>query len=325
MKGTFILSLIIIFSMLVIPLSSLPSATTQDVTQAATSQSDVVYKKEDDTLSFEKIKVLEGDTVTEYSVSDYIFGVVAAEMPALYHQEALKAQAVAAYTFACYRMQSNTNTEYDISADPNVAQCFISRKEAATRWGEKAEEYTKRIDDCISDVLGQMLIYNDKPIFAAYHAISAGKTNPCVDVWGKDLPYLKSVDSLGDPLADKYLSEVTFTSEEISTKLKDLATSTGEVKNYFTDIKTSDTGLVKSITFCGKQFTGAEICKALGLRSSQFEIKFADNTFTFTVKGYGHGVGMSQNGADYMAKQGSNYEEILLHYYPGTTLQKNLK
>lgn len=322
MKGTFILSLVIIFSMLVIPLSSLSVAETP-ATQVAVPQDDVSYQKDDSVESPEKIKVLNGDKIEEYSIKDYIFGVVAAEMPALYHEEALKAQAVAAYTFVCYRMQSNTNSDYDISADPEVAQCFITREDAASRWGDNAQEYTQKIDKCISEVAGQILTYDNQPIFAAYHAISPGKTNPCSDVWSKDLPYLKSVDSSGDLFAEKYLSEAQFTADEISDKLKDIATASGEVKNYFSDIKTTDTGLVKSISYCGKKITGAEICKALNLRSSHFEVTFAENKFTFTVKGYGHGVGMSQNGADYLAKQGKTYKEILLHYYNGATLQKN--
>lgn len=319
MKGTFFISLVVIFSMLVIPLSALSRAGS-DTLPTAKPQNNITYEKQDDKLGFEKIKVLKDGEITEYSASDYIFGVVAAEMPALYETEALKAQAVAAYTFACYRKNNNTNTEYDISADGDTAQCFITREEASARWGDKADEYAKKIDDCIAAVQGELLIYEGKPIFAAYHAISSGSTNACVDVWGNDLPYLKSVNSVGDSLADKYLSEVAFTADELAEKLKSIASPEGEPQNYFTDIKTTDNGYVKSLTYCGKQTSGSEICKTLDLRSANFEINFADGNFTFTVKGYGHGVGMSQTGADYMAKQGSDYREILLHYYNGATL-----
>ncbi|MBQ8740249.1 MAG: stage II sporulation protein D [Clostridia bacterium] len=322
MKGTFFIALVVIFSMLVIPLSSLSKAE-NGVLQTAKPQSNIVYENKNQNVGFEKIKVLKDGVVIEVTMKDYVFGVVAAEMPALYENEALKAQAVAAYTFACYRKNNNTNTEYDISADPETAQCFITREEAASRWGEKADEYAKKIDDCISAVQGELLLYEGKPIFAAYHAISAGSTNACRDVWGNELSYLIEVESLGDKLADGYLSEAVFTTDELCEKLKDITSPSGEPQDYFSDISTTDNGYVKNLTYCGKQISGSEICKALELRSSNFEVDFADGKFTFLVKGYGHGVGMSQTGADYMAKQGSNYEEILLHYYNGVTLEKN--
>ncbi len=322
MKGTFVAALIVIFSMLVIPLSAF-SDTDNAAIKTAKSQSDVVYEKTSKNIEFEKIKVLKDGIVSEVSTKDYIFGVVAAEMPALYHEEALKAQAVAAYTFACYKKTTNANGEYDISADPETAQCYISREEAYSRWGEKAQEYEKKIDNCISEVAGQWLSYDGAPIFAAYHAISAGSTNACRDVWGNDLPYLKSVDSAADELANGYLSEAVFTAEQIAEKLEGIASATEEPQDYFSQIQTTDNGYVLQITYCGKQTTGAVICEALELRSSNFEVSFADGSFTFAVKGYGHGVGMSQTGADYMAKQGSSYEEILLHYYNGAVLQKN--
>ena len=322
MKGTFFISLIVIFSMLVIPLSSL-SKLENVALPTANTQSDVVYEKQNKNISFEKIKVLRDDVVTEYSVNDYIFGVVAAEMPALYESEALKAQAVAAYTFACYKINNSKGGEYDISADPKTAQCFITRDEAAARWGEKAEEYTKKIDDCIAAVQGEMLTYNGAPIFAAYHAISAGSTNNCADVWGNELPYLKSVESMGDCLAEGFLSEATFSADELAERLKSITSAADQPQNYFSKPSVTDNGYVKQINYCGKTISGSQICELLGLRSSNFEIKFDDNTFTFTVKGYGHGVGMSQTGADYMAKQGSSYEEILLHYYSEAKLEKN--
>lgn len=325
MKGLFIPMLAVVFSMLVIPLSSLKDVSHDKLVEVQASKSDVAYKQDNakTTIGFDKIKVLKDDKVLQLSTKDYIFGVVAAEMPALYHEEALKAQAVAAYTFACYQKANNANTKYDISADPKTAQCFITRDEAKAKWEEKADEYEQKIDNCISEVEDQWLSFDGKPIFAAYHAISSGVTNASADVWGKDLAYLKSVDSIGDRLANKYLSEVNFSSEELAKKLKDINESSGEAKNYFSDIITTDSGYVKKITYCKKQITGEAISDALGLRSSNFEVSFADGNFKFTVKGYGHGAGMSQTGADYMAQQGSSYKEILLHYYSGVTLEKN--
>ena len=321
MKGTFVLVLMVAFCILAIPLLSLQK--TAGAVEASTTNNNIIYEKPISNNSFEKFKVLKDDKVLELSAKDYVFGVVAAEMPALYEVEALKAQAVAAYTFACYRKTENKNTKYDITADAETAQCFITRQEAASRWGEKAEEYSKKIDDCIAAVQNEILTYENAPIFAAYHAISAGNTNSCCDVWGKDVPYLKSVASEGDKLADGYLSELKFTADEIAEKLSSITTASGEIQNYFTNINATDTGYVKEINFCGKKVTGSQISKLLGLRSGNFTVTYNEGVFNFTTKGYGHGVGMSQTGADYMAKQGCTYKEILQHYYSGAILQKN--
>lgn len=324
MKEIFVILIVIIFAMLVIPLSALSKS---PITAVPTikPQYDEPYQDQNTEFKFEEIKVLKDGVVTPYSTKDYLFGVIAAEMPALYETEAIKAQVVAAYTFACYRMLGQTDSNYDITADGETAQCFITREEAAARWGEKAAEYTKKIDDCIDSVAGYTLIYNGEVIFAAYHAISPGVTNSCLDVWEKDIPYLISVSSDGDKFVDNYLSEVTFTSTEIAEKLKSINTVTGEAQNYFSNIVATNTDYVKEINFCGKTITGAQLREALNLRSSNFTVSYADNKFIFTVKGYGHGVGMSQTGANYMAKQGKTFEEILLHYYNGATLQKNKK
>ena len=317
MKGTFFITLVVVFSILVIPLSALAKPS-DNLVPTAKTELNIPYD-----ANLQKIKVLKDNNVLELPVNDYLFGVVAAEMPALYETEAIKAQAVAAYTFVCYKKASSSNGEYDITSDPETAQCFITREEASARWGEKYNEYADKLDDCISAVLGELITHNNQPIFAAYHAISSGTTNPCCDVWGSDLPYLISVNSSGDCFADDYLTEAKFTTGEIQDKLKDIAVADGQPENFFADIITANNGLVKQINYCGFVVTGSQICKALGLRSSNFSISYADGYFTFIVKGYGHGVGMSQNGANHMAKQGNSYQEILLHYYPGTTLQKN--
>ncbi len=322
MKGTLSIVIILTFSLLVIPLFAISGKESTAVLTGA-AQDGIAYEKDENATSFEKIRVLSGESVTEYSVDDYIFGVVAAEMPALYHEEALKAQAVAAYTFACYKINTEQNDGFDISDNPETAQAFITREKAREKWGDKADEYTKKIDDCISAVRGQLLSFQGEPIFAAYHAMSSGSTNSCADVWGKDLPYLQSCDSFGDKLANGYLSEASFTAAELAERLNSIAIATGEAQNYFKDIKTNNGGYVISISYCGKEVSGAQISELLGLRSSCFEISFTEGSFIFNVKGYGHGVGLSQTGADYMAKQGSTYEEILAHYYKGAVLQKN--
>lgn len=323
MKNIFVSAVITVFSMLVIPLVSLAD-THKEAVETSVGNGNIIYEKgKINTDNYKVFKVLKDGNIYELEAKEYIFGVVAAEMPALYENEAIKAQAVAAYTFACYRKDGNTNKDYDITADAETAQCYITREEANAKWGEKADEYTAKIENCINEVEGQLLTYEGTAIFAAYHAISSSKTNSCYDVWGKDLPYLKSVNSDGDKLAEKYLSELTLSGEELTEKLKSISTNQCEIEKCFSDIALTDSGYVKSITYRGKKVSGSEISKLLGLRSGNFEVSYADGTFTFKVKGYGHGVGMSQNGANCMAKQGSNYQEILMHYYSGAVLQKN--
>lgn len=322
MKGVFFSSLIIIFCMLFLPLTAIK---TQKSEPAAVQTATVFNNTQtaEQNYRFEKIRVLKGENVIEISANDYIFGVVAAEMPALYNAQALKAQAVAAYTFACYKIKDNAQkSEFDITANPETDQCFITRAEAIEKWGENFAEYESKIDKCISEVAGQILTFDGEPIFAAYHAISSGITNACSDVFGTDLAYLQPTDSSCDTLAEKYLSEVTFNAEELNQKLGTANINDGNIQNCFTNIAATDSGYIKSVNLDGKQFSGSQICKLLALRSQNFEIVYNENVVTFKVKGYGHGVGMSQNGANYMANCGSNYEEILLHYYKGAKLEK---
>jgi len=324
MKGVFIPMLAVVFSMLALPMISLKNAENEAVIDIFASKQTEAYIQEEANLKKdETIKVLKDEKILEISMEDYLFGVVAAEMPALYEVEALKAQAVSAYTFACYKKAENDNKEYDISADYKTAQGFITRKEAKSKWGEKADEYEKKINTCIKQVSGELLTFEGKPIFAAYHAISSGVTNSARDVFGKEISYLVPQNSASDKLAKGYLSEAEFTSEEIAEKMQKYTKAKGKAKNYFTEIKATDNGYVKSLNFCDVTLSGSQISEALGLRSANFKISFANDKFKFTVKGYGHGVGMSQNGANYMAQQGKGYEEILLHYYENAVLQKN--
>lgn len=264
----------------------------------------------------------ENGSITEMKAEDYIFGVVAAEMPALYEEEALKAQAIAAFTFACRRKAENEGKEYDITNDHTTDQSFITEEAACEKWGEKADEYTNKIKTAINEVIGYMITYDNKPIVAVYHAISSGKTEDAKDIWGEEYPYLKPVSSEGDKLAKDYITEVSFTADELKEKLASDIELSGDAANYFGEISRTDSGVVKEISVCGKTLKGARIRTLLDLRSSNFEVKFNDEKFVFSVYGYGHGVGMSQNGANYMAKQGSDFKEILTHYYKGCKVEK---
>ncbi len=320
MKKTLISAAMVAMCMLLIPLTALKG--TSEATIQANAVTQDVLKTAVEPQVFEDFNILIDGNTQKISARDYVFGVVAAEMPAMYEKEALKAQAVAAYTFACYRKAVREGEEYDLTNNPETDQCYITREAAKERWGEAHEEYAAKIDECIDEVLGTLVTYNGETAQTVYHAISPGVTVSCKDVWGSAVPYLTSVESMGDKLSDGYLSEAVFTADELSAALKSIAEPSGEPQNYFSNITTAESGRVTSIDYCGKSVGGGELAKALSLRSANFSVEYKDGSFIFSVKGYGHGVGMSQNGANYMAKQGSSYEEILLHYYQGATLEK---
>ena len=316
MKNAVAVSIILIAVMLLFPLFSLKSngSEAKNVSvQNLTGADDFTDKIINTDRKTFKIKDKDTGEITEMNANDYIRGVVSAEMPALYEEEALKAQAVAAYSFACYKKERSTG-DFDLTTDPAFYQSYVSDEKAKKNWGSKAEEYLEKINSAVEEVSGKRLTYNGKTALCAYHAISSGKTENCKEVWGGDLPYLTSVDSIGDKLCDDYISTVTFSPEKIISKLS----LSGENKTgIFKNFKRLKTGRVKTVDCDSKELSGAEVAKKLGLRSSNFEVSYKKNKYCFTVKGFGHGVGMSQNGAQYMAKQGSGYEEILLHYYPG--------
>jgi stage II sporulation protein D len=151
---------------------------------------------------------------------------------------------------------------------------------------------------------------------AAYHAISAGKTETAKNVWGTDYPYLQSENSVADLLCSEFYSEVIVPKDEFLTKLVELGVENArESEKIIGENKKSDSGTVLNISLCGKNFTGAQIRKAFNLRSAVFDLILKEDSLVFTVSGYGHGIGMSQFGANYMAQQGSDYKEIITAYY----------
>ena len=316
MKKILVITLIIASIMLLIPLSVIGADKSISVVNIQKTQTSLDAAEQKSTFRvFDKEK----NTIYEMSTEDYIFGVVAAEMPALFESEALKAQAVAAYTFAYTKSIANKDKEYDISTDFTVDQAFITREAARERWGDKADTYEQKINTAVQEVAGIVITYKNEPINAVYHAVSSGKTENAKDIWGGDILYLKSVSSEWDKLNEKYSYKTEFTSEELTNKL---GVSLTDAEKGFTDFKRTKAGTVKSVKIGEKNLKGEEIRKNLDLRSANFTVDFTDGKFIFTCYGYGHGVGMSQVGADAMASLGSNYKEILLHYYTDCELTK---
>ena len=271
------------------------------------------------------IKMSEGGKIKKIAAKEYVFGVVAAEMPLEYKDEAVKAQAVAAYTYALYKKEeaAKAGRNYDLGDSGANSQCYITRKAAREKWGAKADEYEKKLDKIIAKTSSYAILYDGKPILAAYHAISAGKTENASEIWGGEYPYLKTVDSVGDLLNPDYLTQVSVTSEEFAEKLKDKGIDfSGDPAGFLGEKKCTGVGSVITIAVCGKEISGEEMRAAFGLRSADFDAAFEDGKFVFTVRGYGHGIGMSQYGAERMAEDGSNYIEILSAYYTGCKLGK---
>lgn len=258
--------------------------------------------------------------ITELSMHDYIFGVVAGECPMLYHNEAIKAQIVAARTYALFRMNENKDKEYDVTNEPQTSQTYITKQTALKNWGAAAEQYSKKLEELLKSVENEAVLYKDKPILAVYHAISSGKTESCKNVWGSDYPYLQPVESIGDKLATNYLSECVKTEEQANALLKSIGINAAQLSRAkFT--KTAS-GNVLKVAVDGKEITGPKIVEIFNLRSQNYDITFKNKKLTITVRGYGHQAGMSQNGANYMANDGASYKEILQHYYQGTTVEK---
>ncbi len=255
--------------------------------------------------------LLSDGQVASVGLEDYIYGVVCAEMPASFEPEALKAQAVAARTYALRKLSSGVHApDAQLCADPGCCQAYTAREPES--WGDQARAYGEKIHQAVSATAGEVLTQDGQLIDAVFHASSAGYTAPAQEVWGAAAPYLVSVST--PETVDNvpgFQEERAFTAQELEALLG--SAELGNVTYW-------DWGGVHSMEVGGNSLSGPEVRQRLGLRSARFTVEARDGAFVFTTLGYGHGVGMSQQGANLMAKDGSDYREILSHYYPGTQL-----
>lgn len=262
---------------------------------------------------------------------EFILYTVAAEMPVSYGEEALKAQAIASYTYYCYqREQEKLSPSADLhGADfadaPSDFPENYNEKAWRERWGENFDKHFKTLNTAVDAVFGTTMCYDGALIMAAYHAISCGQTESAENVWDTALPYLQSVPSTGDALAEDFTSVCTFTTAELAAALANTphVQLSGDAAGWLGEIERTQAGTVKRLTIGQVDFTGRELRKLLGLRSAAFDATYKDGVFTFTAQGFGHGVGMSQYGAGYLARQGMRYDEILRYYYTGVTLRND--
>lgn len=256
---------------------------------------------------------------------DYIVGVLAGEMSPDTPKEALKAQAVAAYTYAIYKrnIRIEKGNDYDLTSDHSKDQQYLSKTEQVALWQENYQKNRKILEDAVREVEGTVITFSGRAILSVYHSVSSGKTEAAEDVWNTPYPYLQAVESTGDLLAPDYTSEVIYTSLDFADKALDLGiTLVGEPDSWLSSPERSASGGVIKYTLANHEVSGTDMRSAFGLNSTNFQLEYLNERFVFTVKGHGHGIGMSQFGAVYMAKQGSSFEQILEHYYPGTVIVK---
>lgn len=322
MKTYTLICFFLALSLILCPLVSVEKAQ-QVISQEFLDEPVTQESTTEEAVTTVKVMSVSGNNITEMSLKEYLLGVVAGEMNASYHEEALKAQIIAAHTLLLYTKEHNTKDlkGADITDSYKMHQAFLSPEKQKEKWKENYDSNRKKIEKCIDEVQDLTLQYNDEYICAVFHSISNGITENATDVWGGKYPYLISVTSIGDKLSPAYQSEATFTEKEFRKILeKEGVEFTDNPDKWVEKITNTDTGMVKSITICDKTFKGTEIRALFDLRSSTFAIKYKDGKFVFSVNGYGHGVGMSQYGANYMAQQGFNYKGILKHYYQGVEI-----
>lgn len=280
-----------------------------------------------------KVRITETNEIKEMTINEYLVGVVPAEMPPDYEEEALKAQAVVARTYLYKKMKNNSHKDVDICDNPSHCQAYYSYDKLMNAW-QKTKHYNKQTRDkyyekikrIIKETENIVVTYKGDLIKAFFHACSSGKTEDVSAIWGEvEIPYLKAVESIEDEGYKNYYSKVTLTKQEIVEKIKEKLNrecSSNKDEVFIKITEYTKSGRVKYVQIGGEKYKATELRTALGLRSTNFAIEEDSEKIRFNVKGNGHGVGMSQVGADYLAKKGKTYEDIIKHYYTGVSLEK---
>lgn len=305
--------------------------------EVLTSDGNVVEDKEANDISpnailestydykdYDTIQLLHQDTgkTEELELDTYLYGVVSAEMPVSFEEEALKAQAVVARTYTLYKIVNNDGKhgEADICDDSTCCQAWISKENRFARWEEnEQEENWKKIVNAVNSTQGKIITYQGKPINAFFHSNSGGETEAPIEVWGgSGYPYLQSVSTAGEDAYSQYSSEAEFTEEEFVEKIKEVHSDfeiNWKEDNCIEVTEYTEGNRVKTIKIGNLELSGVEVRTIFGLRSANFKVTREGGKIKFEVTGYGHGVGMSQTGADSLAKEGKNYEDIIHHFY----------
>ncbi len=263
-------------------------------------------------------------------LEQYLVGVVAGEMPASFHEEALKAQAVAARTYTLLRIsreeEDEEHPEADLCADPGHCQAWIDVAEMRKRWGFSFRVNYKKIAAAVQETKGQVLTYEGELIDPVYHASCGGRgTEDAHEVWGVDLPYLKSVPCNFDPPERQEPVVTQISIQDLFSELGVSEQSVPAAANSQGIVEIQErtvSGRTKSLKIGSGVYPSVEVRKELGLRSTDFQVSVSEEKVTFSTRGYGHGVGMCQYGADGLGKKGAKYQQILSYYYRGAKLEK---
>ena len=311
MKTYLLLTAIICAILVLFPLCALTVSKSFPMPQETEKNAEET-PKEKDTVS---VFLVSANKTIDVEIFDYIVGAVACEMPASYEKEALKAQAVACYSYMLWVKENSDNAEYDITSNPSTHQGYLTENEMKEKWGNKYESYKGKIEEAVTEVYGKYMTYNGEVILALFHAISPGKTQNSEEVWESPLPYIKSKSAPGDSLSPDFDSTAVVPCK----KIREVFSVKSDIKDSeLIDIFTlSDSSFVKEISIGEDAVSAGDVASKLSLRSPYFTAEYKEGNYIFKIKGYGHGLGMSQYSADYMARQGSTYDEILSHFYRG--------
>lgn len=313
----------VVFAVLLMVIPSIVFLNTDRDLPARDEPSSAVQTQSENSV---KIYFTEQKQIREFTMQEYMVGAVMAQMPADYEPAALQAQAVLAHTYALYRMNAEksrpTAELYGalMSDDRKLYQAFFTPEQAKEFYKDDYEKAHKKVVDAVNNVSDKLLTYEDKPVVIAFHAVSDGFTRSAKDAWGQDIPYLTSVESKPDTLLKQAVTKTEFTSsqfrEKLSKSYNDIKFS-DNIHSWLNITKTGEHGLVTEISVCGKKIDAQGFCEVLDLASQSFAFETSGDKFIFTCRGLGHLVGMSQYGANEMAKQGQSCDQILTHYFTG--------
>lgn len=333
MKKVYVILFMLIFCTFAIPIiftkNTVSGKIENDTEEIKENTLEEIKMVDYDYKQYDTIKLLHADTgeIEELPLDTYLLGVVSAEMPANFEQEALNAQALVARTYTIYSITHNQEKhgDTDICDDSGCCQAWISKEDRMARWDEAERETNwRKIETAVNTTAGKIITYEGAVIDAFFHSNSGGTTEAPVNVWGgTNYPYLQSVETAGEDAYSQYSSEATFTKEEFNNKI--LAKHSDFTIDYSKEdsikiLEYTESGRIKTIKIGNLNLSGVEVRTLLGLKSANFTVTIDGDNIKFEVTGYGHGVGMSQTGADSMAKSGSNYEEIVKHFYTGVEI-----
>lgn len=274
-----------------------------------------------------ELQVQVGASVQKMELEEYLVGVVLSEMPASFHPEAMKAQAVAARTFAMRQLQNGKHEFFDVCTSAACCQAWSSQKQFAEKLGNGCELYLEKVKQAVLETEGEVLCYDGALIDAVYFSCSGGTTEDAAAVWGSEVPYLQSVNSAGEEYSRNFETEVLVPFDQFCVILQEENPDTSFSESYYSwfgAVTRTDGNGVLTMEIGNQLFSGTQLRSLFNLKSTNFTTVITERGIVFEVKGYGHRVGMSQYGANAMANNGSNYEDILRHYYTGVKITKNI-